>query len=207
MGIEIDPGIYTFQFIAHWLTEIEYAGLTPAQAEFWTQSDREECIGYITVDAEEIMQNWDEGRHGQAPQEGDPEYIELLEPYECEHVYQDITLSLPCKLGGKVELEDCTPLLELIRSAGHEEVLGDEGWPDDCPCSCTATTGWKCNDGTCEVELTERTTFAELLQTISGDLWLDHDGTLAGSSLEIVDQPVEFECGRSKCFDLEVLGP
>ena len=41
------------------------------------------------------MQNWDEGRHGQAPQEGDPEYIELLEPYECEHVYQDITLSLP----------------------------------------------------------------------------------------------------------------
>ena len=67
MGIEIEPGTYTFQFIAHWLTEIEYAGLTPAQAEFWTQSDREECIGYITVDAEEIMQNWDEGRHGQAP--------------------------------------------------------------------------------------------------------------------------------------------
>ena len=55
--------------------------------------------------------------------------------------------------------------------------------------------------------MNERTTFGELLQTISGDLWVDDGGTLAGSSLSIADEDVEFECGRSKCFDLEVLGP
>jgi hypothetical protein len=86
MDIEIAPGDYVFEFWAYWCQEFEYASLTLAQAAFWSERCREDCIPTVFSDAADIMENWDEDSHGVAPKEGEPEYIESLDSDDCEQV-------------------------------------------------------------------------------------------------------------------------
>jgi hypothetical protein len=212
MDILIDPGTYEVEIGSSWATETESCCLTKEQAAFWTQQNRDDLLSNWSVEIDDVLENWVEEEHGTKPKEGDPWWFDALETDDCEVIYQGLLINFPCQLGNKVPLTKNTCLLELLRASNSDvlkeaEARDTDGWKPTPPCTYASSTGYKGNDGTCDITVEEPTKFGDLLNTISGDFWVEGTSLACSDSPSIGDQDVYIELGRSKCYESEVTGP
>ena len=100
MGTKIEPGEYRVEYEAS-SNESETIYITdPEFCEFWKLKDRRDLL---RVDGIDINEEWDEEVHGKKPEEGSALWpMQNWSPQWSTCEYEDIRVTFPCLLGGKL---------------------------------------------------------------------------------------------------------
>uniref|UniRef100_A0A7S2C800 Uncharacterized protein n=1 Tax=Haptolina brevifila TaxID=156173 RepID=A0A7S2C800_9EUKA len=222
----VQPGVHQLEFYARWSTEIEKGEMSRNAARFWSQGSRQELLRAGCCEMTDILEEWEEDKHGTRPEEGDAAWFDGDELYgECTFIYQDVELILPAEgffveplpevaAGERQETERTIPLAELLTEsdlAQFTRVSEMELYPDPAPSCWHYTTGWKGNCGHFTLSVAEPVTLRQVLraQPLYANVWVTSEGQDAHfEGLSFGDDcDVEWDNMNGKSAEFEVAPP
>lgn len=210
------------EIYARWGTEIEQGTMSRNAARFWSRDGRAELLRPCWS-MEDILEEWDEGEHGEPPQEGTDAWLEEDDlTGECMYIYQAPELLLP-ESGFFAEplpapVENQTPeaqrsieLAELLAAPGLTEFTRkpeSEIYPDLAPSAWHSTTGWKGNFARWPIKVQEAVSLREVLRArpLHADV-CEVDGDLHVSEISADDEYIEWDNSSGKSHEFEVAPP
>ena len=118
MATKIEPGEYRVEYEAS-SNESETIYITdPEFCHFWKQKDRDDLL---RVDGIDINEEWDEEVHGKKPKEGSNLWpMQTWSPQWSTCEYDDIHVTFPCLLGGKVDVAAQGLSLDKLRALAED---------------------------------------------------------------------------------------
>lgn len=124
MGTKIEPGEYRVEYEAS-SNESETIYITdPEFCEFWKQKDRRDLL---RVDGIDINEEWDEEVHGKKPVQANLWPMQNWSPQWSTCEYEDIRVTFPCLLGGKVDVPQGISIEKLRGLAMENEGVSYSG--------------------------------------------------------------------------------